>query len=60
MIENIYKNPVVGELLSDPSDDVVITDEGLICTHMELTDEMITDLAVLGIMIEEAEQVFCG
>jgi len=60
MIENIYKNPEVAYLLAEPSDDVIVTDEGLIATHVEISDQLRADLKQLGVVIVEEEQVICG
>jgi hypothetical protein len=60
MIKDVYKNPEVAKLLGDPSDDVIITDEGLICSHVELDEDQVAELKKLGITIEDKSKEICG
>lgn len=59
--DNIYRVKEIETLMKEsPSDDVVITDDGLMVSHDGLTTEVVAELARLGVKIEEADHAFCG
>jgi len=60
MIIDVYENPEVAVMLGTPSDDVIITDEGIIATHGEIDEQMKAEFERLGVRIEEETTVLCG